>query len=101
MLPACPIHARTCSFARSSSTRTSTINEQRMSSVNAKRQTPNAERRTITIKGRNLVLVDGNFRINSDSMHFRKLGKTNFDVSEVSLGAWQIGGAWGDVSDAS
>jgi aryl-alcohol dehydrogenase-like predicted oxidoreductase len=34
-------------------------------------------------------------------MHYRKLGKTNFDVSEVSLGAWQIGGAWGDVSDAS
>jgi aryl-alcohol dehydrogenase-like predicted oxidoreductase len=34
-------------------------------------------------------------------MHFRKLGKTNFDVSEVSLGAWQIGGAWGDVSDTS
>jgi aryl-alcohol dehydrogenase-like predicted oxidoreductase len=34
-------------------------------------------------------------------MHFRKLGKTNFEVSEVSLGAWQIGGAWGDVSDAS
>ena len=33
-------------------------------------------------------------------MHYRKLGKTNFEVSEVSLGAWQIGGAWGDVSDA-
>jgi aryl-alcohol dehydrogenase-like predicted oxidoreductase len=32
-------------------------------------------------------------------MHYRKLGKTNFDVSEVSLGAWQIGGAWGDVPD--
>jgi aryl-alcohol dehydrogenase-like predicted oxidoreductase len=32
-------------------------------------------------------------------MHYRKLGKTNFKVSEVSLGAWQIGGAWGDVSD--
>ncbi len=32
-------------------------------------------------------------------MHYRKLGKTNFNVSEVSLGAWQIGGAWGDVSD--
>jgi predicted aldo/keto reductase-like oxidoreductase len=32
-------------------------------------------------------------------MHYRKLGKTNFEVSEVSLGAWQIGGAWGDVSD--
>ena len=33
-------------------------------------------------------------------MHYRKLGKTNFEVSEVSLGAWQIGGAWGDVPDA-
>ena len=33
-------------------------------------------------------------------MHYRKLGKTNFNVSEVSLGAWQIGGAWGDVPDA-
>jgi aryl-alcohol dehydrogenase-like predicted oxidoreductase len=32
-------------------------------------------------------------------MHYRKLGKTNFNISEVSLGAWQIGGAWGDVSD--
>ena len=32
-------------------------------------------------------------------MHYRKLGKTNFNVSEVSLGAWQIGGGWGDVSD--
>jgi aryl-alcohol dehydrogenase-like predicted oxidoreductase len=32
-------------------------------------------------------------------MHYRKLGKTNFKVSEVSLGAWQIGGAWGNVSD--
>jgi len=34
-------------------------------------------------------------------MHYRKLGKTNFSVSEVSLGSWQIGGGWGDVSDAS
>ncbi len=33
-------------------------------------------------------------------MHYRKLGKTNFEVSEVSLGAWQIGGSWGDVPDA-
>jgi aryl-alcohol dehydrogenase-like predicted oxidoreductase len=33
-------------------------------------------------------------------MHYRKLGKTNFNVAEVSLGAWQIGGGWGDVSDA-
>ena len=32
-------------------------------------------------------------------MHYRKLGKTNFQVSEVSLGAWQIGAGWGDVSN--
>ena len=32
-------------------------------------------------------------------MRYRKLGKTNLDVSEVSLGAWQIGEGWGSVSD--
>ena len=25
-------------------------------------------------------------------MEYRRLGKTGFDVSEVSLGAWQVGG---------
>lgn len=29
-------------------------------------------------------------------MNYRKLGKTGFDVSEVSLGTWQVGGRWGD-----
>lgn len=33
-------------------------------------------------------------------MKRRTLGKTGFQVSEVSLGAWQIGGAWGDVPDS-
>jgi len=32
-------------------------------------------------------------------MHYRTLGKTGFNVSEVSFGAWAIGGSWGDVSD--
>jgi aryl-alcohol dehydrogenase-like predicted oxidoreductase len=32
-------------------------------------------------------------------MKYRALGRTGFDVSEVSLGAWQIGGAWGSVPD--
>ena len=33
-------------------------------------------------------------------MKYRSLGRTGWKVSEVSLGAWAIGGAWGQVSDA-
>ncbi|WP_064196506.1 MULTISPECIES: aldo/keto reductase [Emticicia] len=29
-------------------------------------------------------------------MQYRKLGKTGFEVSEISLGTWQVGGVWGD-----
>ncbi|WP_114778407.1 aldo/keto reductase [Botryobacter ruber] len=29
-------------------------------------------------------------------MQYRKLGKTGFEVSEVSLGTWQVGGRWGE-----
>lgn len=29
-------------------------------------------------------------------MQYRLLGKTGFEVSEVSLGTWQVGGRWGD-----
>jgi aryl-alcohol dehydrogenase-like predicted oxidoreductase len=32
-------------------------------------------------------------------MKYRRLGKTNFEISEVSLGTWQLGEAWGAVSD--
>jgi aryl-alcohol dehydrogenase-like predicted oxidoreductase len=28
-------------------------------------------------------------------MKYRKLGKTNLNISEVSLGTWQVGGKWG------
>jgi aryl-alcohol dehydrogenase-like predicted oxidoreductase len=33
-------------------------------------------------------------------MQYRPLGRTGWNVSTVSFGAWAIGGAWGDVDDA-
>jgi len=32
-------------------------------------------------------------------MHYRALGRTGWKVSDISFGAWAIGGAWGRVSD--
>lgn len=32
-------------------------------------------------------------------MTYRTLGKTNFQVSEISLGTWQVGGVWGSGFD--
>ncbi len=29
-------------------------------------------------------------------MHHRRLGRTGFEVSEISLGTWQVGGRWGE-----
>lgn len=28
-------------------------------------------------------------------MNYRRLGKTGFEISEISLGTWQVGGGWG------
>jgi aryl-alcohol dehydrogenase-like predicted oxidoreductase len=32
-------------------------------------------------------------------MHYRALGRTGWKVSEISFGAWAIGGAWGSTDD--
>lgn len=32
-------------------------------------------------------------------MNYRKLGRTGFDVAEISFGAWAIGGSWGATDD--
>ncbi|CQR50950.1 MULTISPECIES: aldo/keto reductase [Haloferax] len=32
-------------------------------------------------------------------MNLRPLGTTGFDVSEIALGTWQLGGSWGSVTD--
>ncbi len=32
-------------------------------------------------------------------MQYRELGRTGWRVSEVSFGAWAIGGSWGTVDD--
>jgi aryl-alcohol dehydrogenase-like predicted oxidoreductase len=35
-------------------------------------------------------------------MQYRKLGKTGFDISAISLGTWQVGGKWGsEFSDTT
>jgi aryl-alcohol dehydrogenase-like predicted oxidoreductase len=33
-------------------------------------------------------------------MNYRSLGRTGWKVSEISFGAWAIGGAWGNVDDS-
>lgn len=33
-------------------------------------------------------------------MQYRQLGRTGFNVSTISFGAWAIGGSWGPVEDA-
>ncbi len=33
-------------------------------------------------------------------MNYRALGRTGWQVSEISFGAWAIGGAWGSVDDS-
>ena len=35
-----------------------------------------------------------------NDMNYRPLGRTGFNVSEISFGAWAIGGSWGKVDDA-
>jgi aryl-alcohol dehydrogenase-like predicted oxidoreductase len=32
-------------------------------------------------------------------MNYRTLGRTGWQISEISFGAWAIGGSWGDVDD--
>ncbi len=34
-------------------------------------------------------------------MKYRPLGRTGFNVSEISFGAWAIGGSWGEVDDST
>ena len=33
-------------------------------------------------------------------MNYRKLGRTGWEISEISFGSWAIGGSWGDVNDS-
>ena len=32
-------------------------------------------------------------------MHYRKLGRTELEISEIGMGAWAIGGGWGATDD--
>ena len=33
-------------------------------------------------------------------MQYKALGRTGWNVSTISFGAWAIGGTWGEVSEA-
>src|SRR6266542_3290437 len=39
------------------------------------------------------------FHAKAAAMKYRELGRTGWKVSEISFGAWAIGGAWDDVDD--
>ncbi|HKY53054.1 MAG TPA: aldo/keto reductase, partial [Anaerolineales bacterium] len=32
-------------------------------------------------------------------MQYRELGRTGWNISTISFGAWAIGGTWGNVKD--
>src|SRR4051812_33070328 len=34
-------------------------------------------------------------------MQYRSFGRTGWNVSEVSFGAWAVGGSWGEVDDST
>jgi aryl-alcohol dehydrogenase-like predicted oxidoreductase len=36
----------------------------------------------------------------TERMQFRRFGRTDWQVSEIAFGAWQIGGDWGTIDDA-
>ena len=38
--------------------------------------------------------------LDNGSVNYRSLGRTGYQVSEISFGAWAIGGAWGTVDDS-
>src|SRR5450432_980947 len=44
--------------------------------------------------------IDAGHRAIVEGMKYRDLGRTGWKVSEISFGAWAIGGAWGSVDDA-
>lgn len=47
-----------------------------------------------------LISFHHNINGHNTIMKYRTLGKTGYRVSEISFGAWAIGGTWGDVNDS-
>src|SRR5882724_5609777 len=44
--------------------------------------------------------IGARVRCSFSTMQYRTLGRTGFNVSAISFGAWAIGGTWGPVDDA-
>src|ERR1039457_6440702 len=65
------------------------------STAPARTKTRSRERRASPTAGR-VASKRGSLEV----MHYRTLGRTGWEVSEISFGAWAIGAAWGSVDDA-
>jgi aryl-alcohol dehydrogenase-like predicted oxidoreductase len=60
---------------------------------------PNAGHRQESVNAKNNLLPENFFCAKIFRMKYRTLGRTGWKISEISFGAWAIGGAWGDVDD--
>ena len=65
--------------------------------------TPNPKPHALSLKPhtlrRHTLRYSVGFPGDHSNMKYRSLGRTGWNVSEVSFGAWAIGGSWGHVSD--
>src|SRR5690606_37069859 len=58
------------------------------------------DRRSLSVPSRDVTSRQIHFLPGDIFMRHRTFGRTAFTTTDIGFGAWQIGGAWGDVSEA-